>query len=52
MNDEKRNKNFEELNNAPVKTYRAVKTPVQYNEIVRVLTYWGDNKFLASTKRP
>jgi hypothetical protein len=27
-----------------------VKTVAQYNEIVRVLTYWGDGKFFASAK--
>jgi hypothetical protein len=42
--------NIEEINNEPLKTYRAVKTVAQYNEIVRVLTYWGDSKFLASAK--
>ena len=40
--------NIEEFNDAPVKTYRFVKTVAQYNEIVRVLTYWGDDKFLAT----
>jgi hypothetical protein len=39
--------NIEEFNDAPIKTYRAVKSLAQYNEIVRVLTYWGDDKFLA-----
>jgi hypothetical protein len=42
--------NIEEFNNEPIKTYRAVKTVAQYNEIDRVLTYWGDSKFLASAK--
>jgi hypothetical protein len=42
--------NIEEFNDEPIKTYRAVKTVAQYNEIVRVLTYWGDGKFLASAK--
>jgi hypothetical protein len=32
---------------APIKTYRAVKSPEQYAEIVRVLTYWGDDEYLA-----
>jgi hypothetical protein len=40
--------NIEEFNDAPIKTYRFVKTVAQYNEIVRVLTYWGDDKFLAT----
>ena len=40
--------NIEEFHDAPIKTYRAVKTPAQYNEIVRVLTYWGDDSYLAS----
>ena len=31
--------NIEEFNDAPIKTYRFVKTVAQYNEIVRVLTY-------------
>ena len=42
--------NIEEFNDAPIKTYRAMKTLVQYNEIVHVLTYWGDDKFLATTE--
>jgi hypothetical protein len=42
--------NIEEFNDAPIKTYRAVKSPAQYNEIVRVLRYWGDDKFLATTE--
>ena len=42
--------NIEEFNDEPIKTYRAVKTVAQYNEIVRILTYWGDSKFLASAK--
>ena len=32
---------------APIKTYRAVKSPEQYAEIVRVLSYWGDDEYLA-----
>jgi hypothetical protein len=40
--------NIEEFNDAPIKTYRAVKSPAQYNEIVRVLSYWGDDKYLES----
>jgi hypothetical protein len=40
--------NIEEFNNPPIKTYRAVKSPEQYTDIVCVLTYWGDNKFLAT----
>ncbi len=40
--------NIEEFNDAPIKTYRAVKTLVQYNEIIRVLAYWGDDEYLAS----
>ena len=40
--------NIEESNDAPIKTYRAVKSPAQYNEIVRVLSYWGDDKYLES----
>jgi hypothetical protein len=42
--------NIEEFNDAPIKTYRAVKTLAQYNEIIRVLTYWGDDKFLATAE--
>jgi hypothetical protein len=40
--------NIEDFNDEPIKNYRFVKTVAQYNEIVRVLTYWGDDKFLAS----
>ena len=40
--------NIEEFNDAPIKTYRFVKTVAQYNEIIRVLTYWGDDKFLVA----
>jgi len=40
--------NIEDFNDEPIKTYRFVKTVAQYNELVRVLTYWGDDKFLAS----
>jgi hypothetical protein len=40
--------NIEEFNDAPIKTCRAVKSLAQYNEIVRVLTYWGDDKYVAS----
>ena len=40
--------NIEEFNDPPIKTYRAVKSPEQYAEIVRVLTYWGDDNFLAT----
>jgi hypothetical protein len=32
---------------APIKTYRAIKSPEQYAEIVRVLSYWGDDEYLA-----
>ncbi len=41
---------IEEFNNEPIKTHRAVKTVAQYNEIVRLLMYWGNGKFLASAK--
>jgi hypothetical protein len=34
----------------PIKTYRAVKTLAQYNKTVRVLTYWGDDEFLATAE--
>ena len=40
--------NIDQFNDAPLKTYRFVKTPAQYNEIVRVLTYWGDDATLAN----
>jgi hypothetical protein len=33
---------------APIKTYRAVKSPEQYAEIVRVLSYWGNDEYLAN----
>jgi hypothetical protein len=36
---------------APIKTYRAVKSPEQYAEIVRILTYWGDDEYLAKAPR-
>jgi hypothetical protein len=39
---------IEENNDAPDKTYRVVKSVAQYNEIVRILTYWGDDAFLAT----
>jgi hypothetical protein len=40
--------NIEDFNNEPIKNYKYVKTVAQYKEIVCVLTYWGDGKFLAS----
>jgi len=42
--------NIEEFNDAPIRTYRAVKTLAQYNEIVRILTYWGDDEFLVTAE--
>jgi hypothetical protein len=42
--------NIEEFNDAPIKTYRAVKTLAQYNKIIHVLTCWGDDKFLATAE--
>jgi hypothetical protein len=42
--------NIEEFNDAPIKTYRAMKTLAQYNKIIRVLTYWGDDKILATAE--
>jgi hypothetical protein len=39
---------IEDFNDAPTKTYRLVKTVEQYKEIVRILTYWGDDAFLAT----
>jgi hypothetical protein len=35
--------NIEDFNDEPIKNYRFVKTVAQYNEIVRVLTYWADD---------
>jgi hypothetical protein len=40
--------NIEEFNDEPIKVYRSVKSVALYKEIVRILTYWGDNKFLES----
>jgi hypothetical protein len=40
--------NIKEFNDAPPKVYRSVKSFEQYNEIVRILTYWGDDAFLAT----
>ena len=42
--------NIEEFNDAPIKTYRAMKTLAQYNKIIRVLTYWGDDKILPTAE--
>jgi hypothetical protein len=39
--------NIEESNGAPIKTYKAVKSPAQYAKIASVLTYWGDDEYLA-----
>ena len=40
--------NIEDFNDEPIKTYRFVKSVEQYAEIVRILTYWGDDAFLAT----
>jgi hypothetical protein len=40
--------NIKEFNDEPPKVYRSVKSFEQYNNIVRILTYWGDDTFLAT----
>ena len=35
-------------NRGPIKPYKSVKTVEQYNDIVRILTHWGDDNFLAA----
>jgi hypothetical protein len=35
-------------NIGPIKPYKSVKTVDQYNDIVRCLTHWGDDNFLAA----
>jgi hypothetical protein len=40
--------NIKEFNNAPPKVYRSVKSFEQYNKIICIFTYWGDNAFLAT----
>jgi hypothetical protein len=40
--------NIKEFNDKPPKVYRSVKSFQQYNDIVCILTYWGDDAFLAT----
>jgi hypothetical protein len=40
--------NIEEFNDEPMNQYCLVKTVQQYNEIVCILTYWGDDALLLS----
>ena len=35
-------------NRGPIKPYKSVKTIEQYNDIVHILTHWGDDNFLAA----
>jgi hypothetical protein len=43
--------NIKEFNDEPPKVYRSVKSFEQYNDIVRILTYWGDDAFLATADK-
>jgi hypothetical protein len=35
-------------NPGPIKTYKSVKSIEQYNDVVRILTHWGDDNFLTA----
>jgi hypothetical protein len=36
------------VNPGPIKTYKYVKSVEQYNDIISILTHWGDDNFLTA----